>query len=171
MCPWTFLCGYVFSFHQCIYLGVKLLGHMVAMFDVFEKLQIIFQRKYTILYSPPQYMRALISFHLVQYLLLYVFLIIAILVVVKWYLTVVLICISPRVLGDVPGGSAGKDSICGAGDLGSIPGLGRSPGEGNWLPTPVFWPGEFHGRYSLWVRKEVDTTERLSLSLSWPSQV
>ena len=39
------------------------------------------------------------------------FLIIAILVVVKWYLTVVLICISPRVLGDVPGGSAGKDSV------------------------------------------------------------
>ena len=50
----------------------EMLGHMVAMFDVFEKLQIIFQRKYTILYSPPQYMRALISFHLVQYLLLYV---------------------------------------------------------------------------------------------------
>ena len=48
-----FLCGYVFSFHQCIYLGVKLLGHMVTMFDVFEKLQIIFQRKSTILYSSP----------------------------------------------------------------------------------------------------------------------
>ena len=27
---------------------------------------------------------------------------------------------------------------CSAGDLGSIPGLGRSPGEGNWLPIPVF---------------------------------
>ena len=32
-------------------------------------------------------------------------------------------------------------------DLGSIPGLRRSPGEGNGLPTPVFWPGEFHGLY------------------------
>ena len=31
------------------------------------------------------------------------------------------------------------------GDLGSIPGLGRCPGEGKGLPTPVFWPGEFHG--------------------------
>ena len=31
-------------------------------------------------------------------------------------------------------------------DLGLIPGLGRSPGEGR-LPTPVFWPGEFHGLY------------------------
>ena len=28
-------------------------------------------------------------------------------------------------------GSAGKESVCNAGDLGSIPGLGRSPGEGN----------------------------------------
>ena len=27
-------------------------------------------------------------------------------------------------------GSAGKESVCNAGDLGSIPGLGRSPGEG-----------------------------------------
>ena len=30
-----------------------------------------------------------------------------------------------------PGGSDGKESTCNAGDLGSIPGLGRSPGEGN----------------------------------------
>ena len=29
------------------------------------------------------------------------------------------------------GGSADKESACNAGDLGSIPGLGRSPGEGN----------------------------------------
>ena len=33
-----------------------------------------------------------------------------------------------------PGGSAGKESACNAGDLGSIPGLGRSPGEGNSYP-------------------------------------
>ena len=32
--------------------------------------------------------------------------------------------------------------------------------------TPVFWPGEFHGLYSPWGRKESDTTERLSLSFS-----
>ena len=30
-----------------------------------------------------------------------------------------------------PCGSAGKESTCNAGDLSSIPGLGRSPGEGN----------------------------------------
>ena len=47
-----------------------------------------------------------------------------------------------------------------------IRGLGRSPGEGKGLPTPVFWPGEFHGLYSPWGRKESDTTERLSFSPS-----
>ena len=42
-----------------------------------------------------------------------------------------------------------------------IPGLGRSPGEGKRLPTPVFWPGEFHGLYRPWGRKELNVTERL----------
>ena len=37
-----------------------------------------------------------------------------------------------------PGGSAGKESACDAGDLGSIPGLGRSPGEGNGYPVQYF---------------------------------
>ena len=62
------------------------------------------------------------------------------------------------------GGSNGKESSHNAGDLGSIPGLGRFPGEGNGLLTPVFLPGEFHGQrslegYSPWGRKELDTTE------------
>jgi len=33
-----------------------------------------------------------------------------------------------------PGGSVGKESTCNAGDTGSIPGLGRSPGEGHGNP-------------------------------------
>ena len=33
-----------------------------------------------------------------------------------------------------PGSSVGKEPACSAGDLGSIPGLGRSPGEGNGNP-------------------------------------
>ena len=33
-----------------------------------------------------------------------------------------------------PGGSEGKESACNVGDLCSIPGLGRSPGEGNGNP-------------------------------------
>ena len=32
------------------------------------------------------------------------------------------------------------------------------------LPTPLFWPREFHGLHSLWGRKESDMTEQLSLS-------
>ena len=38
-----------------------------------------------------------------------------------------------HVLG-FPHGSAGKESTCNVGDLGSIPGLGRSPGEGKGYP-------------------------------------
>ena len=34
----------------------------------------------------------------------------------------------------IPGGSDGKESACTLGDPGSIPGLGRSPGEGNGNP-------------------------------------
>ena len=49
---------------------------------------------------------------------------------------------SPLVLS--PDSSVGKESACNAGGPGSIPGLGRSPGEENGYPTPVFWPGEFH---------------------------
>ena len=37
--------------------------------------------------------------------------------------------------------------------------------KGKAIPTPVFWPGEFHGLYSPWGRKESDTTVQLSLSL------
>ena len=33
-----------------------------------------------------------------------------------------------------PGGSDGKESGCNAGEPGSVPGLGRSPGEGNGKP-------------------------------------
>ena len=36
----------------------------------------------------------------------------------------------PASAGRFPGGSDGKESACNAGDLGSVPGLGRSPGEG-----------------------------------------
>ena len=104
-----------------------------------------------------------------------------------------------------PHNSLGKESSCNAGDPSSIPGSGRSPGEGigyplwyswaslvaqlvknlpavretwvwslDWedslrrerLPTPVFSPGELHGLYGPWGRKESDTTERLPLTHS-----
>ena len=49
-------------------------------------------------------------------------------------------------------------------DVGSIPGLGRSPGEGKGNFTPVFFPGEPHRQrslvgYSPWGHKESDTAE------------
>ena len=58
-----------------------------------------------------------------------------------------------------PCGSAGKESACNAGDLGSIPGVGKIPWRRERLPTPVFWPGEFHGLYNPWGHKESDTIE------------
>ena len=104
-----------------------------------------------------------------------------------------------------PDSSVGKEFTCNAGDPSSIPGLGRSTGEGigypfqcSWaslvaqlvenlpavqetwvqslgwedpleeerLPTPVLWPGEFHGLYIPWGCKELDTTEQLTLFTS-----
>ena len=58
----------------------------------------------------------------------------------------------------------GKESAFDVGDLGSIPRLGRSPGEGNGKPTPVFLPRESHGQrslvgYSPWGHKELDMAE------------
>ena len=93
-----------------------------------------------------------------------------------------------------PHSSVGKDSACNAGDPDSIPESGRSARKGigySWvslvaqlvknppamwetcvgnpwrrerLPTPVFWSGEFHGLYSPWDHKELDTTEQLSFT-------
>ena len=51
-----------------------------------------------------------------------------------------------------PRGSAGKESACEAGGLSLIPGLGRFPWRRERLPTPVFWPGEFHGVAKSWTR-------------------
>ena len=104
-----------------------------------------------------------------------------------------------------PDSSLGKESACNAGDPSSIPGLGRSPGEGRgyqleyswaslvaqlvknppamwetWVQSlgwedalekgkathSSIWPGEFHGLYSPWGCKELDTTDQLSVFLS-----
>ena len=37
--------------------------------------------------------------------------------------------------------------------------VGKIPWRTERLPTPVFWPGEFHELYSPWGRKELDMTE------------
>ena len=74
-----------------------------------------------------------------------------------------------------------KNLLASIGDVrvqGSIPGSGRSPGEGNgkrreWQPTLVFSPGKSHGQrnlasYSPWGHKESDVTEQLS-TVPWDS--
>ena len=49
---------------------------------------------------------------------------------------------------DFHGGSEGKESACKSGDTGSIPGLGRSPGEWDSYPL-VFSSGKSSGQRSL----------------------
>ena len=46
---------------------------------------------------------------------------------------------TPFYFGGFPGSSVGKESACSAGDTGSIPGLGRSPGEGLGYPLQYSW--------------------------------
>jgi len=62
----------------------------------------------------------------------------------------------------VPDGSVVKNPPASAGDAGSVPGSGRSPGEGNGNHSNIL-PGKSHGQrslvsYSPCSRKELDTT-------------
>ena len=66
-----------------------------------------------------------------------------------------------------PGGSESKESACSVGDMGSIPGLGRSARGGNDNPFQYSCLENPHGQrslvgYSPWGHEELDTTERLS---------
>ena len=81
-----------------------------------------------------------------------------------------LLLIKTFLLEGFPGGSAGKESSCNAGDLSLIPGLGRSPGEGNGNPLQYSCLENPHGQMSLagyrpWGLKESGMTEQHSLSL------
>ena len=68
----------------------------------------------------------------------------------------------PRSHLGFPGGSAGKESHLECGIPGFNPWIGKIPWRRERLPTPVFWPGEFHRLCSSWGCKESDMTERLS---------
>ena len=64
-----------------------------------------------------------------------------------------------------PCGSTDKESACNAGRPGFDSWVGKIPWRREQLPSPVFWPGEFHGLYSSWGHKQSDMTEQLLLSL------
>ena len=75
---------------------------------------------------------------------------------------------APSALPAFPAGSDSKESACSAEDPGSIPGSGRSPGEGNDYPLQYSCLKNSHGQrslvgYSPWGCKKSDTTERLTL--------
>ena len=67
-----------------------------------------------------------------------------------------------------PGGSDGKESACNSGGLGSIPGSGKSLGEGNGNPLQYSCLDNFMDRRAWWVTvhgaAESDTTEQLTIS-------
>ena len=66
---------------------------------------------------------------------------------------------------DFPGCSDGKASVYNAGDLGSIPGLGRisREGNGNLLQYSCLENPMDGGTWCPWGRKELDTTEHVHL--------
>ena len=70
-----------------------------------------------------------------------------------WTLIISLIPYHYPVLLGFPCGSAGKEFACSAGDLGSIPGLGRYPGEGKVYPLQY----SCLAGYNPWGRQESDT--------------
>ena len=60
-------------------------------------------------------------------------------------LTRVQLFVTPMDFLGFPGGLEGKESACDVGDLSSIPGLGRFPGEENGNPLQYSCHGKFHG--------------------------
>ena len=74
------------------------------------------------------------------------------------------------------GGSAGKQSACSAENLGSIPGLGRSPGGEHGNPLQYSCLENPQGQrslvdYSLWGRRESDPTEQMTAQCICPDCV
>ena len=83
-----------------------------------------------------------------------------------------LISANDPLLNNLPGGSDGKVSACNVGDMGSIPGSGRSPGEGNPLQDSCLenptddgtWKTTVHG-----VAKSQTRLSNFTLTFTFPT--
>ena len=123
-----------------------------GMFNFLRNQQTLFYSGCASLHFHQEYMRIPVASHICQHLARSVFLILSILK--GWGL---------------PCSSIGKESACSVGNLGLIPQSGRSSGERNGKPIPVFLPGKSHGQKSLvgcspWDRKESGPTGQLALT-------
>ena len=75
--------------------------------------------------------------------------------------------LSTLVLLGFPCGSAGKESACTVGDLGSIPGLGRSPGEGKGYPLQYSDLENSQGLYGITEKAMVTHSSTLAWKIPW----